>query len=388
MLLALALGLCGLLFATTAWAGVEDYSLWLEAGPVVDSNSLRGDDCQSSACGAAAGDSVAPVTSALMQMTADGNLRLKVGGVRFGLGYGGGAKIFFAEAARQADELVHHLRGSVALPSRKVGIGLSANYYEAFQRVSTRDFRTAAFFSTFTVAHASATTATLRLGYFGLHYKPSVDFGFQSLVAGLALSRRLSSGPADERVNWRLRLSYNATLRGYEGKATTAPEACSTDPSGWCTQLDQDRRDLNQLINVSIQYLGAANARFFYSAEINSSNSFGEAFVRHAVGMKFTAPLYWKFYLTAKGVLQFAKFDEPYNREVTSSSFTSIDDENRSTLVLHLARDISKRWSFGLRYAIYLNETQNEAAGKPAETPSFLRHLLFLGLRYRLEPEE
>ena len=394
------------LVVTLLWAApvfAADYSLTAEAGPEIDSNVLR-----------APRSSGEVVTAGLMRMTAEGQFRLRGGRHSLALIYGGGAKVFFGGAAsgdscsatqpcgigarcqqgvcvaeaRSADEALHRLRARWSLRlGRATALTLGGGFYDVFQRESERDFRAGDLLAGVSIAHRSGTVGSLQLGYRGLDYKPLGEFSFHALAGRLSVSRELST--RDDFISWRLGLVYDAALRFYEGPVRGPPEPCPDNPQLLICSPEQDgrRRDLAQTVRASVDYTGEAQATLYYALEVNRSNTYGESFVRQAVGLKFTTSLLLGVYLTTKGVLQFSRFKDPFlTGRVGSqqSRFVDIDDENRSTLELRLARDFGDRWALVTRYALYLNETR-AGAERSVIDPGFLRHLLFVGVRLRYD---
>jgi hypothetical protein len=82
------------------------------------------------------------------------------------------------------------------------------------------------------------------------------------------------------------------------------------------------------------------------------------------------------------GVLRFSRFDDPFLVTPLQTRFVDIDDENRSTITLRLARDLTKHCTLGIRYSLYVNESGRADSG--IKSPNFQRHLLFVGVRFRL----
>jgi hypothetical protein len=314
-----------------------------------------------------------------MRIIGDGKLQISGARHRLSLGYGGGAKLFFTEQARSADEALHraHARWSFRA-DQTVRASLFASFYDAYQRVSTRDFRTGG--GGFGLsASRSRTSATLHLGYQGLQFKPFSDYSFHSIVGGVGLSQSL---PIDEMASWRLGFTYAVALRGYLGPVLGDQRRDPCEELPGSPTCGYSRRDVAQTLTATADYFGDAIARFWYEAEINQSNSFGESFLRHTVGIKFTAPLFWGIYLTTKGVLRFSQFDDPFLVTPLQTRFVDIDDENRSTLMIRLSRDLTKHCTLGVRYSLYVNESGRSDSG--VGSPSFQRHLLFVGARFRL----
>jgi len=386
--------------------GQAKISIEGEMGPELDTNANRiqsivvpcppGASCTNGEClrdsdGSPTGDSCIeggeePVTAGLLRVTLSGRYQARLGRHAVSAMYAGGGKLFLSDEARSADEMVHRLNvgWAVLLPSPAV-LSLEGAYYDAYQRDSQRDFRTGAAVARLTLGRRGAgLAATASAGYRGLQYKPVEDYSFQGPTAGLDLAATLTRGKAEDLVDWNLSLSYAVGHRRFSGHAEGTPEPCPGRPEDVCNQLSETGRgDLNHVVRAEVNYLGNADASLWYSLELNQSNSYGETFSRHILGLKFTTLVAWGVFLTAKGVLQFSQFRDPYLiSRIPNETFLTIEDENRSRLILQLARDLSSQVSINLRYGFYVNEsiTQEGQAGSVL-IPAFLRQTLFLGLR-------
>ena len=270
---------------------------------------------------------------------------------------------------------------------------VNGSYYDAFQQLSERDFRTGYGGLRFTMNHTPPSMeASFHLGYRGLQYKPLETYDFQGPMGGAAIKWALTSGDDDYQVDWTLGLSYTAAFRSYTGMLMGLREECPPDGEGSPSEVciypkETAREDLNMVARAEVNYLGNADATLWYAVEINTSNSFGETYVRHAVGLKFTAPLLWGVFFSAKGVLQIADMLDPYSRPVIQNlTFVNIEEENRSRLVVQFSRDLVKRWSLNLRYSLFVNEsTSMDVNSGDKEKPTFLRQTLYLGVRFEYE---
>jgi hypothetical protein len=263
-------------------------------------------------------------------------------------------------------------------------LALLGSYYDAYQRDSLRDFRTGTAGARLGLRIRGPVRPALRIGYRGLQYKPLEDYNFHALRGGFDLSAALVSGEPDAPVDWNLALTYTAALRSFTGNLVGVPAEASADAR---PIKEGDRQDLSQLLRLSVSYLGNADASLWYVLEHNQSNSYGETFTRHALGLKFTHQLFWEAYLTVKGVLQLSSFDDPFLISQTSTtSFVSIEDENRSRLIVQLSRDITANIAVALRYSLYVNESVSHQELPQSEDISpFMRQTLFGGVRFELE---
>lgn len=315
-----------------------------------------------------------------------------------GASYGGGGKLYFGEVGRLSDELVQHASLLWGVQLRKGALlRLDGGYYDAFLRQPAgcnrpglpcppqRDFRTGQAGAAVELS-AQWLRALFKLGYFGLEFKPDGEYSYQGPVLGLSLRRVFNTGRGDATAEWSLGASYVGTLRAFGGGAQVPAPCSQASGSFECTtEGDANRRDLNHVARVDLDYLASAAGGLFYSLEINRSNSFGESYLRHAIGLKFTAPLPFRLFLTAQVVLQLSSFGDALFSRVATQSFADIDSENRSRLLLHIARDIGKHWSIALRYALYVNESGTTSTG--VALPGFFRQTVFLGVRFEYDSD-
>ena len=346
----------------------------LELGPELDSNATRVETESGSS---------ARVMSALTRFVASGRLQLRAWDRHaFALSYGGAGKLFHDGDAREADELLHHADLSWAWASPVGVLTLAGSYYEAFQRQSLWDFRAGQGVARLVTQLGSHLRPWVELGYRGLAWKPIEDYRFDGFVGGLGLRALLSSGAGPDAVEWELTLAYQAALRHFALEAAGVPvRTCGSDEC-----LDGkgiDRQDLNHLLRLEVVYLGHAEARFWYSAELNQSNSYGETYARHVVGLKYTTPLVWSLFMTIKAVLQVNQLSDPFVKSaVANQNPQSTDDENRSRLELQLARDVTAWLSIYVRYGLYVSESISfEDLPQEQALPGFQRHTLFGGVR-------
>lgn len=368
------------------------FGLTFELGPELDTNPARvtGDDLDQSYDGSR--QTAAP----LLRLVGRGRLALSLGRHRLLLGYGGGGKLYLSDVGRLADEVVQHahLNWSVRV-APSVALGVAGRYYDAFLRAPEdcntpevpcpprRDFRSFDTGLELGVAAAPRVKAVARVGYYGLEFKPAEAFSFDSAYGGLELRRDATSGRGDATTDWSFAASYFAAARRFGGLAQIAAP-CGDEGSDDCAVDSEEQRwDLVHRMRIEGGYLGAAEARLWYGLEINRSNSFGEGYLRHSVGLRFTTVLLWEVYLTVTGVLQFSRFADPLYARLATQAFADIEAENRSRLVFHLGRDLGAGWALSLRYSLYVNESATTSEGRPL--PGFLRQTSFFGVRYEYD---
>jgi hypothetical protein len=398
-----------------------DLSLSVEAGPELDTNAHRiqpliircnpGEICKNGVCCTdditcdtcractvdEQGQVEEPLTAGLMRLSGSARLVVRAADRHvISLGLSGGGKAFMSDEAGTADEVVQRADLGWGVQLSSLLFSVSGTYYDAFQRLSQRDFRTGTGLARLTLGREGLPiTVSSYAGYRGFHYKPLSSFSFHALTGGLELRSQLTSGPADELVEWNLSLSYTVASRYFDGGALGLPERELGDVCGLWQPLEKDpgREDLNHVLRAEVRYLGNAEVSLWYLLELNQSNSYGESFTRHALGLRFTTPLAWELFLTVKGVLQFSSFVDPFfssptanvNLQTPEGLFT-IDDENRSRLELILSRDLTERLALMVRYGLYVNESiSHTRLPQLAELKGFKRQTFFTGLRFEYD---
>ena len=126
-------------------------------------------------------------------------------------------------------------------------------------------------------------------------------------------------------------------------------------------------------------WIGRQVAALGYQITVIDSNNYGESLARHRITASGTAVLPHDIYGTLLVILQ---IDQYLDGRILSQGpqmqeYTSIDDENRSSLQLRLAHVISGSWSIEARAAIWRN-----IAAADSMAVDFKRELVYLGLVY------
>ncbi|PIE19705.1 MAG: hypothetical protein CSA65_01195 [Proteobacteria bacterium] len=320
------------------------WTVRVELGPELDTNPARvTDEDQDSYDGAS--QTAAP----LFRLVTSSDLVWTRGSHRLVAALGGGGKLHLTDDGRLSDELVGH--GSLAWTvfGAVVGWRLEGQYYDVFLRQPVealdcgglrapcpppRDFRSGRV-STSLLIGRGATRGTLSVGYTGLEFKRDRAFSHHGFRLGVQLWQGFRVGRGDAITDWGLVARYVATARFFGGLGAVAAPCADRDAFD-CVELgDFGRRDLNHQASFALDYLGGAAARLFYTLEINRSNSVGESYTRHAIGMQFTAPLVLGVFMTARLVIQLSSFDDALFSEQVQQASVNIDIENRSRLLLH-----------------------------------------------------
>lgn len=174
-----------------------------------------------------------------------------------------------------------------------------------------------------------------------------------------------------------------ATYVAFESRSYTSPalaNACppGAPPSDNCSAgISLLRRDRVQRVGAEITWTGAFVAAAGYQLTIIDSNSYGQSLVRHKGTASVTRSLPLGLYGTALAILQIDQYPDGLvlKTDTQRSEFTSLDDENRSSVQIRIGREVSAAWSIEGRAAIWRN------LGGEMET-TFRRASLYAGAVY------
>lgn len=361
---------------------------WAEAelGVEVDTNATRLDTAATS------GD---PVTSALLRGHAQ--LGLKWHPVRtfaFGASYDLAGKVFFREAARGQDTLIHRATASAGVG---LGQGLLAQvvglYHEGFQRTPTPgdpaaglfDFRLLDGRAQLVLAPDSRLVASLGLGLQRFTYKESASLSFDSVLGALGLESAWTLGKGARESELELSFGYGLAHRRYgaylELLCTTLECAaqCQADPDCDPSQpvtysyRGAKRADLAQRLQVGITWVGPVLLSGTYVLVVSRSSSYGLGYLLHDLTGRLVAPLFWKIYATLQFRARLLSADVPGALEELGLGF---EEENRSHVLLQLERSLWRTLKIVLRYTLFVGDLRDPRRES-------LRHLAFLGVGYR-----
>jgi hypothetical protein len=215
-------------------------------------------------------------------------------------------------------------------------------------------------------------------------YKPSRDhlYDWRGPAAGARLELMLWQ-PAAKTKSLELVTSFafeNREFTDATAKTRTCPPDVPPLPGMSCAgPTDIPRRDRYQRLGVELTWVGHQVAAVGYQITVIDSNDFGESIARHRITASGTAVLPGEIYGTLLGILQLDQYLD--GRFVLGGpqmqEYTSIDDENRSSLQLRLARKLRGQWAIEGRAAIW----RNLSTGNSMEV-DFKRELVYLGLVY------
>ncbi len=267
------------------------------------------------------------------------------------------------------------------LPDRPVAIGASATAIDALplsDAVGARTFRNLGADAVLVLRDTDERALTLGFGVRDFIYKPDDEFDWRGPAANARLDLVLWQAPSKTK-SLELVGTVGFEARTFDSIALAngcAPDA-PTDPR--CTApTDLPRRDRYQRIGVELTWVGRQLAAIGYQLVLIDSNSFGQSLARHRINASGTVKLGGDVYATLLAILQADQYLDGLvvRRDLQSQEFTNIEDENRSSLQLRLAKALTKEWSLEGRAAIWRN-----LAGNAMEL-DFRRELVYAGLVY------
>ncbi|MBP8806829.1 MAG: hypothetical protein KBG48_35865 [Kofleriaceae bacterium] len=324
-----------------------------EAGVEYDSNVRRVED--------RAGPEAAPMLRARADLTARGGER-----TRWTLALSGGARAAIAGPIQSEDAMIGGLDvGAVRRASERLGLTARATHYEVFPvegAGAARAFASSGVDLGAALVDARERRALVAVGLRRLAYKPDPDFDWSGPALAVTLEQPLWR--ADDRAI-DLVAGYRVERRTYRGLAYHNACAPGAPLEVRCfVPGDRARADLVQLASARVSYTGARAASVAYELAAVDSTSFGSSYLRHRLTAAVTLPLPARVFATASVTAQLDRFGEPQlvARDIANQSFTSIDDEARSSAALRLGRGFGRHWQAELRWSLHASGLDDATA--------------------------
>jgi hypothetical protein len=372
---ALAAVVAGISAIPTGIARAEPWTIAAEAGAELDSNVQRVET--------GPGLDTDEIKAWVMRFGARVDRKGKAAGGAFALHVSDLTRVVANQEA--AVENVSVLAGNVRwlrrLGERPVLAGFGVMAIDALpltDDIGARTFRNLGADALLAMRNDDEHQVTLGFGVRAFTYKPDHDFDWTGPAANLRLELMLWQ-PAAKTKSLEL-----VALLGFENRAFDAValvNACPPDAPAnpMCTAAtDLQRRDRYQRVGVELTWVGRQVAALGYQITIIDSNSFGQSLARHRISASATTQLPGEVYGTLLAILQVDQYLDGLlvRRDLQQQEFTNVEDENRSTLQLRLARRLAGQWSVEGRTAIW----RNIIGG--AEELDFSRELVYVGLVY------
>lgn len=272
------------------------------------------------------------------------------------------------------------LRWLRALGARPVALGVSLTAADAFElggKTGSRTFRVLGGDALLVLRGGDERTLTFAFGGRSFTYKPDHDYDWSGPTSNVRLDLTLWQPPGGMR-SLELAATLGFEARSYESVALASACSDTEPPDASCfARTSLTRHDRYQRAGLELTFVGRVVATGGYLFSVTDSNSFGQSVVRHRVTLSTTTQLPWGLVGTVLGTLQIDQYLDGLLRErdLITQTFTSIEDENRSSLQVRLARPLSKTWSIESRAAIWRN------FWGPDDT-TFRRSLIYLGAVY------
>ncbi len=374
--------------SATADRETRVWKLSLESGAEYDSNLHRVEVLDGQVAGVDAGPLMRAAARYKLSDRPDKRSQLR-------LDLRGGGKLF-AVPEGQSENLgviFADLNYQRRLGESQAVLGVRGNYFDAIdirpfgdgvRPTSGRSFRTREIRTFLTLPRDRAHRLSIQAGVRDFVYKPDADYSWRGPLVGLRYASTLWLGNPDteeDAASIDIRASYQVGLRSYDGAAFRNACAPGEMPAPDCfVPTEESRSDLNHLVIVEGLFTGKRIYSLLYGAEVVDSNSYGQASVRQRVVAGFTSVLVADIFLTARAIVRLNTFLDPLllARDLQNQNFVSIEDENRNSLSLHLARDLTRHWGAEARFAVYSNEFATQEL-------RFRRQTAYIGLLYRFE---
>jgi hypothetical protein len=357
---------------TAGGAGAGPWRVQVEGGGEIDSNVQRvetGPDLDTD-----------PYTAPLVRAggRVERSSRRGAGGYALLLSFAARTSLDRAVETEDVATLGLDARWLRAIGERPVAAGARAVYVDALPLAGvagTRTFRSIGGEGVLMLRREEGDLVTLVAGARALTYKPDADFDWRGPTAGLRYERTLWHN-ADDTRTVDLTAEYRVERRAYDGAAFANRCEPGADPAPMCfAPTDLRRADLYHSASIETTYTGARVLSAGYQLVVVDSNSYGQSLIRHRLQLAATTELPGGFIGTATLTGQLDQYLDTLiiARDVQSNSFTTVDDDNRSSLQVRAAHPISPRLSFEARAAFW-----TDLLG-PSET-SFRRLLVYGGV--------
>jgi hypothetical protein len=269
------------------------------------------------------------------------------------------------------------LRWLHPLQARPVSLGFALNAADAVpitDEIGARTFRNLGADALVVLDGGDDRHLTIGFGARDFVYKENRSFDWSGPAASARLDLALWQPSGGTRsLELAALLAFEA--RDYASSALTNICPPGAPPSIDCSAGSSlRRRDRFQRAGLEVTWTGGFVATGGYQLTVINSNSYGQSFARHKVSASVTTPLPHELYATVLAQLQIDQYLDGLvvKTDLQRSEFTSLDDENRSTLQVRLGRSLSDAWSLEARGALWRD------LGAHMDT-SFRRSLLYVG---------
>jgi len=382
---------------TVARADALRWTLTLETGPEYDTNPHRflvAEEETEVVEGA-------PLTKAgarlRMSWRRDQNERLRL------LGFAGGK--FFLDRRLQGENVAivdADARYEWGLRSRSAIVGLRGDYHDelgydlfdtADPNLGVRAFAGANGEGSVTLMGPDLHRLSAHAGYRDFRYKSNPKYDWRGDHYGLLYQSTNWLGNPDEDLDAAsvdVNAWYRLSRRNFDvlAQRNTCGEAAQTTIR--CDEQGFDLTPVTGLVRGDLHHRAGGEAVYTgdriwsarYEAQLTDSNSFGRSVLRHRFEVGVTTEAWAGIFVTGRAVVQLSSCMDPIClglevQEVEPTDpLASIEDENRNSLSVHVARDLGDDWSLEGRYVRFSSEFATEEI-------RYERQTVYAGVVYR-----
>lgn len=250
------------------------------------------------------------------------------------------------------------LRWMKSVGKRPIAVGLGVTYADAVPLstdIGARTFRTAASDVTLVLRKGDDRSLQLSVGPRYFAYKPdrSFDWWGPAIAARLDLNLWEPSG-GTRRLELAAVLGFEARIYDSLARASACPDDAPPSPACFApTSLE--RRDRYQRAGVEMTYTGSFIGTLGYQITVIDSNSYGQSLLRHRGTLSATTQLPKKLIGTVLATLQIDRYLDGLvvQKDLQHQEYTNLDDANRSSVQIRLARRITETFSLEGRLAVW-----------------------------------
>jgi hypothetical protein len=355
-------------------AGADPWTLTMESGAEADSNVERVETGSSLATKRIA----APVGRAGARV--DHKAHLLGGG--YALTLSGLARMVASSQTKPENVMLYagEARWLRAIKSRPLALGvglLAADALAITGGIGARTFRNLGADGLLALGGDDDRRLTLAVGGRNFSYKPDHMFDWHGPTASARLDVVLWQASGKTR-SLELATTLGFEQRTYASNAATDVCPPAAQPTFDCNvKTTLLRRDRHQRASLELDWVGDVVATIGYQLTVVDSNSYGQSLVRHRITSSATAELADKLFATATATLQIDQYPDGVvvQKDIQHQEFTNLEDENRSSLQVRIARELSGTWLLEARGAIWRDFGHTGTA-------SFRRELIYAGVVY------
>ncbi len=269
------------------------------------------------------------------------------------------------------------------LEGRSVSLGagvVAADAMPLTDEIGARTFRNLGADALMVMDATESTHLSLGFGVRQFVYKENSEFDWDGVAATARLDSTLWQ-PSGGTRSVELAVTAGFELRDYDSVALANICEPGADVNDGCSAAtSRGRRDRLQRVGAEVTWVGRVVAAAGYQVTVIDSNSYGQSLVRHKATASATTTLWKGVYGTLLGQLQIDQYLDGLviKTDTQRSEFTSLDDENRSSLQVRIGRPVSDAWSIEARGAIW----RNIGGDVDAADVTFRRASIYVGAIY------